>query len=389
MNILWGVWEVIVNCIECYFLFYLLSKQLGVAPSKKKWIYCTLLILISAVSVMNLCNVHYTITIIVISIAKIGYAFLFGSNITKKLLWGCIGAFVAVIGNSLISIILTWLSGIDIAATLLPGNTRFIITLLYCLFIIIVCWAFSRIHRQTQLSMPVRYQLLMLGIMLVGFFAVAEMISFSIQSVEDFSEGILLTVASIAILLTTLTTIFLFERIGSVISEKVSAETQLSQLHYENENKQRIEEIVKVWRHDFHNYIEVLQIYLEKQDYEQLRKYIGETRHDFQHALSLIVTGNSAVDAILSSKLLSAYHNHIDVRMNIQQLASLPLSETEMCVLLGNLLDNAIEACTNISDGQNRYIDIQIYPQQKMLFISVTNCASGNYQYRDGHLISS
>ncbi len=391
MNLLWALWEIFVNFIEYFFLYYLLAKQLGVPSAKKVQARWGLVLLIAMISIMNLCNIDYMIPMVLLSILKVVYALLlFGSNLVKRLFWGCIGAFVAVMGNSLISIILSWLTHVDIAGTLLPGETRFATTILYCFIEICICWGLSRIQHKAKLDLPIGYQILMFVIMMLGLIATAVMISYSIQATQmTSSDRILLTVVSAALLVITLASLYLFERAGKAIYEKIHAESQLAQLRLERDNNQRIEEIIKLWRHDFHNYLEVLQIYLEKQDYEQLKKYIGETRQDFQYALSLVATGNSAVDAILSSKLLIASSKDIPVKFTISQLRHLPLSETKMCVLLGNLLDNSIESCSKMTDPQNRYIQISIKIQRGMCHICIENSATGDYHYTgEGQLIS-
>lgn len=385
-HFLWALWEITVNCIECYFLFYLFSKQLGYDKTRQKTIYLLLLGLIAIISVLNLSGVHYMVTMWVVFALKICYALAFRCALVKRVIWGCAGAFVAVIGNNLIAVILTWLSGGNIDETLLPGDSRFGVTILYCIVIVIIYWVLSRIHLQKEINLPLHYSILMLGIMVVGVFAAGEAISFAIHSEPSFQGRIVMSAISAAILVMTVAIIFLFEKIGCALFEKIRAEAQLKQTHLEEENNRRIAEMMRVWRHDFHNYLEVLQIHLEKQDYEQLKKYIGETKQDFQYALSLYATGNSSVDAIIASKLLIANSHKIDVRISINPIPSLPVSETQMCVLLGNLLDNAIEACLKIGDSKKRYVNIHIGSKKGMLVVKIENSANGNY---NDHFTSS
>ena len=388
MEFIWAIWEIIVNIIECYFLFYLFEKQLKFRQIKRKYILIILICLISIVSIMNLSGVNYKITMVVVFALKIFFSLLFGSNIVKRLFWGCVGAFVAIIGNSLISVIVIWLSNININDTLLPGDSRFGITLLYCIIIIFIYLLLSRFNKQKGFSLPKKYQISFIGILLLALLAIAEAISFAIQ-LETFQERFVLTIISAAILIMSISIVFLFDKIGNTIYEKLRAETQLKQTHLEEENNRRIEGIVKAWRHDFHNYLEVLQILVKNRDYEQLEKYLGETKQDFRYAISLIATENSAIDAIISSKLLIAYNSNIEVSLDIKPLPVLPISETKLCVLLGNLLDNAIEACQKISIPRERYINIDIFPKRGMLFIHIKNCTLNDYHWSDNKLISS
>ena len=388
MDLLWGFWEIIVNCVECFLLYYLLNTQLGVKQGKKLIVLLSTLGLVTIITTMNLLGVNYKITMAVAFLIKIGYVFLFESSLVKKLFWGCVGGFIAVIANSLIAVVIVWISGIDINSTLIPGESRFAITLLYCIIVVILCWTFARFRSPKEMELPPFYQFMMLVVMLLGLYAAAEAISMAIQVELKDNDIVSYTAIVASILFMMIAMIVLFEKIGGVIYDKFEAETRLKQIEIEEENNKRIETIVKTWRHDFHNYLEVIRVYLDKQDYDQLKKYLGETRQDFQYVLSMIATGNSAIDAIISSKLLIAYNKNIDVKLNVKNIEKMPISETKMCVLIGNLFDNAIEACEKIEVKEDRWIRIDITNRQGMFYLNMENSSSGKYQYDNKKLLS-
>lgn len=385
MVILWGIWEIFVNFIETYFLFYFFSKQLGYPSANKIKIFLFMICIVACTSVLNLLEIDYRITMVVIFFAKTAYAFAFMGTISKRLFWGVIGGFVPIIANSLISLVLTWMSGVNIGDTLLPSESRLGATILYCMFIMTIYWILSRIRVSQHISLPFYFQIFIVAIMILGIFASGEAIAFSIGSNRSSQERIVLTVISAAILAMTISIIFLFEKIGETLWEK----SRLERAHLEDENNKRTEAMVRAWRHDFHNYLEVMQIYIENKDFDQLKKYVGEVKKDFQSILSLVATGNPAVDAIISSKILIASEKNVQVRLNAQKILRLPISETKLCVVLGNLLDNAIEACSKIPDPEKRHIKIDIYPQRGMLMIHIVNQSSGGYKMKDGQLIST
>ena len=389
MRFIWFVWERFVNCIEFVFLFYLLSKQLGTFPAKRKIYYLSVRGLITLTSILNECNAHYLITMAAILIADICFALLFKSSITKRIFWGCIASFVFYVGNSLLSVIMTWIPGIDIQQTLMPGPARFGVQVLYCMIIIVLFWGLSRVHIHDDLKLPRRYHFAMILVLIIGLFAIVAAIAFAIQSGRTLKEQFLLTTVSASILAMTISVIVLFEKIGSSISKTVSAEERLKQFRIEESNNQRVEKIVKAWRHDFHNYLEVLQFYSETGNHAGLQKYIGEMQKDYRETLSLIATGNSAIDAILSSKQLIAHSQSTDMKLSAQRLSSLPIGETKMCVLLGNIIDNALDACMKIDDPQKRRINIRIGTHRGMLSIFVENTTVGDYRYNDNQLIST
>ncbi len=389
MDLLWGIWEIIVNCVECFLLYYLLNVQLGIREKRKILTILSTFGLVAVVSAFNLSGVDYKITMTVAFIIKLAYALLFESGLVKKLFWGCVGGFTAVIANSLIAVVIVWISGIDINETLIPGESRFAVTLLYCIIVVILCWIFARFHSPKEMDLPLLYQVIMLIVMLLGLYAATETISMAIQIELSKREVISYTAIVASILFMMIAMIVLFEKMGRVIYDKLKAETRLKQIELEEENNKRIETIVKTWRHDFHNYLEVIRIYIENKNYDQLKKYLGETRQDFQHVLSMIATGNPAIDAIISSKLLISYNKNIDVKLNIKKIDKLPITETKMCVLIGNLFDNAIEACEKISDENARWLKIDITNRQGMLYLNIENSSDGEYRFEENKLLSN
>lgn len=390
MEILWSLWEIVVNCIECGFFYYLLKKQLGVAQRKKRVSYVILIVLIGVVSALNLYGVHFSITMGTMFLLKLSYAvFAFESNTIRRVFWGCIAAAIPFVCDSLITVVLTWLPGVDINSTFVSGFARLGTTILYCLIAIFICWSLAHIRVESEISMPKFYPPFMVAILLLGLFSVAGSLSIAFQSDRSLDERIMITSVISAILLMVITIICLFERIGVEITRKVKAEAKLQEYHLDEEHNRNTAQVITAWRHDLHNYLEVLQILLETNDYTALKQYVGEMRKDFQDTFLHVDTGSAATNAILSSKQMIAHDQNIQMHFDTCKLPSLPISETKMCVLLGNLLDNALEACARIEDEQRRWIHLRLAKHRGMLSIIIENSSSGEYNYQDSQLKSS
>lgn len=131
------------------------------------------------------------------------------------------------------------------------------------------------------------------------------------------------------------------------------------------------------WRHDYHNHIQVLKAYMGIGQYEQAEAYLEKLNEDLIQVDSVLKTGNVIVDAILNSKLtlIKEHKIHIDATALVPQ--DIDISGTDLAVLIGNVLDNAMEACGKIEDERERFIRIYIDVIKKQLYISVTNSMSG------------
>ncbi|MCM1222348.1 MAG: ATP-binding protein, partial [Lachnospiraceae bacterium] len=99
-----------------------------------------------------------------------------------------------------------------------------------------------------------------------------------------------------------------------------------------------------------------------------------ELSDDLNSVDMLVKTGNVMVDAILNSKLSVAERLH--VRLNVKAVIpeGLPMSDVELCAVLGNLLDNAVEACAALPEGE-RFIRVYIGKFKGQFYLSVQNSA--------------
>lgn len=131
------------------------------------------------------------------------------------------------------------------------------------------------------------------------------------------------------------------------------------------------------WRHDYHNHIQVLKAHLEFGRYEEAGQYLAMLNDDLTTVDTVIKTGNVMVDAILNSKLTMIKEREIQVDATAVVPQDVPFSGIDLSVLIGNLLDNAMEACAQVLNKDERFIRIYIDIVKKQLYISVTNSMDG------------
>lgn len=154
-----------------------------------------------------------------------------------------------------------------------------------------------------------------------------------------------------------------------------SYQNDLLEKHYnEVENMYRQ---MRGWRHDYKNHIAAMKIHLEQGNYELLGNYLNELNDDLTNVDTVLKTGNVMIDAILNSKISLAESKNISVDATAKVPEKIRVSDTDICVIIGNLLDNAIEACCKIEDCDKRFIRIYIGLLKQQLYISVSNSVGG------------
>ena len=129
------------------------------------------------------------------------------------------------------------------------------------------------------------------------------------------------------------------------------------------------------WRHDYHNHIQKLKAHLHLCQYDEIGDYLSQLDEDLTSVDTILKTGNVMADAILNSKLSLAATRGIRITAKAIVPKSLPYAEVDLCIIIGNLLDNATEACQKLPQGK-RFIRLYIAVLKGQLYISVSNsCA--------------
>ena len=142
------------------------------------------------------------------------------------------------------------------------------------------------------------------------------------------------------------------------------------------------------WRHDFKNHLQTMQAYLEMGQTGQLQNYLRELTEDYNTIDIALRTGNSMLDAILNSKLSIIRSKDIRTDVTAAVPSSLPLADVDLSVMIGNLLDNSMEACLKVPPEQ-RFIRLYIARAKENLYIYVMNSADGNYRRGGGHYLTT
>ncbi len=159
--------------------------------------------------------------------------------------------------------------------------------------------------------------------------------------------------------------------------------------------KQLMDEIENIymtmrgWRHDYHNHLQSLKGYLSLNKVEQMKDYLNELETDLDSIDTLYHSGNLQLDSILNAKLAIAEKGQIRIHCDASIPPQLHVSDLDLCVILGNLLDNAIESCRKIKDSDERFIRVYIGILKKQLYISITNATSETVKQRTDHYFTT
>lgn len=173
---------------------------------------------------------------------------------------------------------------------------------------------------------------------------------------------------------------------GKMIDRRIAAyQNDLVTRHCDE--VQNIYRTMRGWRHDYHNHIQTLLALAG--DEEKTREYLLRLNEDLTQVDAVLKTGNVMVDAILNSKLSLIRSKGIEANAKAVVPPELSVSEIDLCVVIGNLLDNAMEACLRQPEGEARFIRVFLGVLKKQLYLSVSNSMGGTAQKSGGRYLSS
>lgn len=152
---------------------------------------------------------------------------------------------------------------------------------------------------------------------------------------------------------------------------------------------QNIYRQMRGWRHDYHNHIQTMKAHLALAQTKELESYLSKLDDDLTSVDTVLKTGNVMVDAILNSKTSLALSRKVNVNAKAIVPEELKISEIDLCVIIGNLLDNAMEACLKQINENDRFIRVYIDVLRDQLYISVTNSVGGDVKKNGKSYIST
>ncbi|MCR8969800.1 response regulator [Facklamia sp. 7083-14-GEN3] len=126
-------------------------------------------------------------------------------------------------------------------------------------------------------------------------------------------------------------------------------------------------------RHDYRNHLQVVQAYLNGQDYRSLDTYLQELTNEMNQVDTIIRTGNTLIDALVNTKLSRAQSRGVEVHASAIAPSKLSVNSTDLAVILGNLLNNALEATANSNNQKAAFIRLYIAPLKNTFYISLQN----------------
>ena len=159
-----------------------------------------------------------------------------------------------------------------------------------------------------------------------------------------------------------------------------SLNLQVGQAVREIEALRESQQKTRAYRHDLRHHLQYLSGCLENGQYEQAQRYIHEINAEIEAARVVTYCENEAANLIFSAFAARAEAQGVKFSLQAVLPHILPISESDLCVLLSNALENALHACKGADDS----IEVQTYERNGKFFLQVVNDCREAVRFKDG-----
>lgn len=391
------LWEILVNLLESTMVAYLLFRRLTLRnPMHYVGAFFSYVLFSSIlISYCNFSQISTTTTQLAVFLFDMLFVFLcFRNTSSEKIFACCLPRFMSIFADQIPYSIALIIFANNLTSLDFLGDNRIMSTLPYLLIEFIFMTIFSRTLDNIG-SLPKKLNIFLaittvVALLISTFFL--DIIIVVDNEALSMKYRIYLNSISIFILFFFFAMLFLIQFTTKTYQENMNLAEQVHRNEKIEERNRAVLQSTKSlqkWKHDYSNHLAVIHELLEAKSYDRLNQYVARQREALPKTFPVINTGHHIIDAILTDKYAIAQAEHIAFSYSVVLPQYFPVNDIEITGILGNLLDNAIEACIYVERerGISPQIKVILKPQRNMFHIHVENSSAGSYRYHsDGQL---
>ncbi len=370
---LWMVAEFLNNAaiVACFQLY--LHRRLGTRQPGAWLLVLGGLVALAALSGSQFAHLQDSMRIPLLTVCCLLYgAFVAGGTISQRLFHAFIAFSLVGLSDVVAIALITFLPGVTFGMVLQPTPYR--LAAMVAAKAVLVPMAFWNSRRMESESASGPHLIYVAFVPLTSMAMLTALIQYEAELNSHGSVGLaLLTLGLLAI---NIMLLGLHGRLAIRAAELLEKQRMLEQSEIQNRYFQETlaaNNNMRGFRHDLKNHLQVLNCLLGMNRFERAREYLQEIgdfvdRNDFN-----VNSGVPLVDAVLGNKIAMAKRLGIGIYHTVLLEEDLPIEALDLCSLLGNTLDNALEACQKINEGGERRVELALLAQAGKLELTVRN----------------
>lgn len=141
--------------------------------------------------------------------------------------------------------------------------------------------------------------------------------------------------------------------------------------------------------HDFHHHLRAIRGIAGRESAKEVLSYVDLILAASYREVDLCHSGNDVIDAVINCNGAEAKRKQILFHYDVNLYSPLTIDSVDICAVLANQIENAIEACEKIPDVKDRFVNVEIAQHEGFVVFTVINSALNNPFDKDEHLISN
>ena len=234
-----------------------------------------------------------------------------------------------------------------------------------------------KVTKKGAVSMNAKEWILILSVFGISFSAIMLIHSTILSGQLNMVQGISLLIAEICLIFINIVCFYMTYELSKYHSEtetlKITQQRYDLSVQYAETVKQQYNEM-RMIRHDMRQNYAVLEGLLSDNRIESSLEYVRSRMNALATSEILIDVGNDRVNSIINSKLTLAKSKGIEIICSSRG-NFVGIDDSDLCILLGNMLDNAIDSCIC---SEHRYIELKLVSDNDKTRILVSNTANSD-----------
>lgn len=388
--------DLLISLIEASLLTYLFSRLLHF--KKSYFIYILPVLDFIAINFTNAYISNQMLSSVILCTFEVFLALWCTSDsLAHRFIFGCMPFLLSTLSEKLILLLAKLLFDYSIETAITQISlSRYMLSSIYLLLLaflsILLVWIqnnyFTKDHRK-HIHFPFPILLIFCIAIFVSILACSQFIE-CILSLELYAANLpndtfqLLQMIGLEFIIIIFFLFILLFYVAHMHQKNATLLEQRRQLQLEQQQYDLLIEsnqILRTWKHDNQNLLRTLQQLISNGEKEKSKKFLADILKDTDTSLSIHYTGITILDTVLSQKRFIIQKQNIQFQQELflNENFSVGLDNVQLCALLSNILDNAIEACKYVSEQPFIFLSMKTHKANIVLYVK--NSSDGVYLY--------
>ena len=318
---------------------------------------------------------HSSITLLVSFLCIFALTFFYESSLRHRLFTALFYQVFCSTSEYIVYYLSIFLTPIYSSNTILENNILgcFCSKIVLFLLVTITILLFNR--KKRHYSLPYTFLLLVTPV-------ISAIIMFCFPCTSNMTDvdAIMYIISLCGIILINFINYFLLENVIKVQELEQEKVLLTSQFDFQANKYQQISNTYRSSRsiiHDTKKHFFYIQKCAEKKEYDKIIPYLKTSIEQVEKTYNRINTGNLVIDSFVSSHMSLAEQQGISFRTNIKVFKdNIQINDYDLCIILGNLLDNCLQACQKIIPPEPRQIEVELFTTDRTFVIHLVNTVS-------------